>query len=295
MRDDLLVGSPRPAANGDLSRMSFLEKNFVFRVFTTCFLGVHVPLIAFVVFQASRAHAIDWPALAVLTAATLVGTIVTLYAMRKELRPVLEVTSSLSRFAETGTMSMVSVTTRDEIAELAQSATWTMKRVKSLLEELGHQSRTDPLTKLLNRRGFLEEVTHDSQGAVALLDIDHFKSINDTHGHLKGDDILQIFARYMDSFRAGWIAGRWGGEEFVIFAKDADAKQLAAEIDRLRGDICQLPLLPDRQVNFSAGVVDFFGKIDASLNACDELLYEAKRTGRAKTLVGSCSAKAAGV
>lgn len=267
--------------------MNFLEKNFVFRVFATCFLGVHVPLIASVIFQASRAHAIDWPALAVLTLATLVGTLVTLLAMRKELRPVLEVTNSLSRFAETGAMSPVSVTTRDEIAELAESATWTMKKVQSLLEELGHQSRTDPLTRLLNRRGFLEEVAKYDQGALALVDIDHFKSINDTHGHAIGDEILQTFAQRIQGFRTTWIAGRWGGEEFVLFAKNNKAEQLAAEIDRLREDITQLPLLTDRKVNFSAGVVGFSGKIDSTLIACDALLYEAKRTGRAKTLVNS--------
>lgn len=273
--------------------MRFLEKNFVFRIFTTCFLGVHVPLIAFVVFQASRAHAIDWPALAVLTAATLVGTIVTLYAMRKELRPVLEISSSLSRFAETGTMSTVSVDTRDEIAQLAQSASWTMKKVQSLLEELGHQSRTDPLTKILNRRGFLDDVAKYDQGSVALIDIDHFKSINDSHGHHKGDEILQAFAQRMQGFGASWVAGRWGGEEFVIFAKDGDALRLAADIDRLREEIRQLPLLPDRQLNFSAGVVGFSGKIDSSLNACDELLYQAKRAGRARTLVDTPCATAA--
>lgn len=272
--------------------MNFLEKNFVFRVFTTCFLGVHVPLIASVIFQASRAHAIDWPALVVLTLATLLGTLVTLLAMRKELKPVLEVTNSLSRFAETGTMSMVSVNTRDEIAELAESATWTMKKVQSLLEELGHQSRTDPLTKLLNRRGFLEEVAKHHHGAIALVDIDHFKSINDTYGHGKGDEILQTLAQRMQGFCTSWIAGRWGGEEFVIFARDIDAEQLAAEIDSLRENVSQLPLLPDRQVNFSAGVVSFFGRIDGSLNACDNLLYDAKKAGRARTLVGLRNANA---
>lgn len=275
--------------------MKFLERNFVLRVFTTCFLGVHVPLISFVIFETSRAHAIDWPALAVLTAATLVGTIVTLYAMRKELRPVLEVTNSLSRFAETGTMSMVSVSTRDEIAELAQAATWTMKKVRSLLEELAHQSRTDPLTKLLNRRGFLEEVAKYDQGAVALVDIDHFKSINDTHGHHKGDEILQIFAQRMQGFGASWVTARWGGEEFVIFAKDNHAKQLAVDIDRLRQDINEFPALPDRKLKFSAGVVEFFGNVDSSLNVCDRLLYEAKRAGRARTLIDPLATDTASV
>jgi diguanylate cyclase (GGDEF)-like protein len=153
---------------------------------------------------------------------------------------------------------------------------------------------TDALTGLPNRRGFdilagqaLQEAQREQSPLTALLiDLDHFKELNDSHGHLAGDEVLRGFAdRLNDSVRQSDIICRWGGEEFIVLLKgtDSSAAQQIAEKLRSRAEESRYNFAGEElQVTISLGLTDL--RNDDSLHSllarADRALYRAKQTGR---------------
>lgn len=173
-----------------------------------------------------------------------------------------------------------------------------LKRSNELLLEL---SNTDHLTGLFNRR-FLMEVLDkevqrarrkDGQVALLLLDIDHFKRVNDTHGHLQGDVVLQKVALHIQKeLRSYDTAARYGGEEFVAVLPDTSLKEAFNVADRIRLSVQGMRFagsLANEQVTVSLGVALFpspcFDDIDGLLRAADEALYQAKERGRNRVII----------
>ncbi|WP_295680894.1 PAS domain S-box protein [uncultured Nevskia sp.] len=176
-----------------------------------------------------------------------------------------------------------------------------------LREELRRQAIRDPLTGLYNRRHFDELLRarmaeHDRSGrgfSVLMIDIDHFKRINDQHGHETGDEVLRETARHLqESVRAGEAAFRFGGEEFVLLIDDGehpDGSQAMRCAERVRREIAELRVhsrgrvLPP--VTVSIGVAGYPRDVElqvSPLQRADDALYTAKRTGRNRV----CSAGA---
>ena len=160
-------------------------------------------------------------------------------------------------------------------------------------------AQVDELTRLSNRRHILEALaaeqarTNRSGDAlsVVLVDLDHFKAINDRHGHAVGDAVLSAFAGVL---RAGLrdpdAAGRWGGEEFLLLLPQTSAAAAVAIMDRLREAVARLPfdhLEPGLRISFSAGVAECCaGEAgDAAIERADRAMYLAKQAGRACTVV----------
>ena len=153
-------------------------------------------------------------------------------------------------------------------------------------------TRTDPLTGVLNRRGFVEDVEPTSrlaertalQQSLALIDLDHFKQINDRFGHHEGDRVLaEVAAVMVASIRVSDRLCRWGGEEFAIMLPGTDLDGAILLLDRLRQKVTASVELSDgTPVTFSAGVVNAPGSVelDRVIGAADQLLYEAKQAGR---------------
>jgi diguanylate cyclase (GGDEF)-like protein len=128
--------------------------------------------------------------------------------------------------------------------------------------------------------------------ALVLIDLDHFKRVNDTYGHQVGDQVLQAFAQAAQSaLRETDIIGRWGGEEFVVLLPDtfpADRAMIAVErIQAILADAQLCPGVPSLRVSFSAGVaVPRTGEsLDAMLERADRALYAAKEQGRRRAIV----------
>jgi diguanylate cyclase (GGDEF)-like protein len=157
------------------------------------------------------------------------------------------------------------------------------------------QAQTDPLTGLLNRRsletavGDLEKEAHSY--AVAYGDLDHFKLLNDVHGHEAGDRALRLFARVLrDSIRPNDIAARYGGEEFVVALPDCSAPDAYAVIDRVRtrlADAQRGGVVPPFTVSFglAPAMVDLrFGEI---VEHADAALLRAKTEGRDRVVLAS--------
>ena len=152
-------------------------------------------------------------------------------------------------------------------------------------------SITDKLTQLNNRNRtdtFFPQALAKAQAsksdlAVILLDIDHFKSINDNYGHLVGDNILRAFAKLLKE-NAGPhdFLGRWGGEEFIIVIQDADSQQVMQYAEELRQKIASYNFTDVGSVTSSFGVAMCTPSDDpnAMLKRADEGLYKAKQGGR---------------
>ncbi|MFY7778753.1 MAG: diguanylate cyclase [Elstera sp.] len=176
--------------------------------------------------------------------------------------------------------------------------------VLTRLEALDHLVHRDHLTGLPNRRAFLLELEQALASAqrtqrplsLAIIDVDHFKSINDTFGHLTGDRVLKRLANHLQtSLRREDYIGRIGGEEFAILLPGADVNAAIGVLDASRAS-CKRAcggLLPEiagatapRMVSFSGGVIGVADYGDAEnmaeflLNLADEALYRAKAAGR---------------
>lgn len=167
-------------------------------------------------------------------------------------------------------------------------------------------SSVDALTQLFNRRYLLERFAalHAESSAVdrpisvLAFDIDHFKKINDTHGHAVGDEVIRRVARVLaESTRAGDVSGRLGGEEFVLVLDGCDASAAAAVGERIRQTIEALSLDFDGvtlSVTVSIGVASQEEGEDLTseelLNAADGALYESKRSGRNRVSLADAAA-----
>ncbi|MEE9376278.1 MAG: diguanylate cyclase, partial [Rhizobiaceae bacterium] len=129
----------------------------------------------------------------------------------------------------------------------------------------------------------------DKNLALIVLDIDHFKQVNDTYGHPVGDDVLKTFAeRLSKNVRGKDLACRFGGEEFIIAMPDTDQELAFVVADRMRREIAAHPFVVEGgakqiAITVSAGVSSLNGpddSIEAMLKRADDALYEAKRNGR---------------
>ncbi|MCA1695631.1 MAG: GGDEF domain-containing protein, partial [Actinobacteria bacterium] len=166
------------------------------------------------------------------------------------------------------------------------------------LEALEHRAATDPLTGIANHRTFHDRLHVEVERArrygrdlsVVLLDLDHFKSINDTHGHQTGDRILvQVAQRLTDEARVGELVARLGGEEFAWVIPESGQHDAYAAAERVRRAIESTPLADICAVTLSAGVGSTEHARDAQqlMRNADRALYRAKEHGRNNTCVYS--------
>ena len=168
-----------------------------------------------------------------------------------------------------------------------------LKKTNHLLLEL---SNTDPLTHLFNRRCLMETLTKELQRSartntplsLLMVDIDHFKKVNDTFGHQQGDVVLKALADLLRAhLRQYDMAARFGGEEFSLVLPETDLVQAAHVAERLRQAASKLNFsgrLKDLRVTVSIGAATFPGgnikTVDDLIREADYALYNAKREGR---------------
>jgi diguanylate cyclase (GGDEF)-like protein len=128
--------------------------------------------------------------------------------------------------------------------------------------------------------------------AFAMVDIDHFKQVNDQHGHQVGDRVIKSLSRLLtERLRRSDIVGRYGGEEFAVIMTEASAEQAREVMDQVRQAFQQIAFTARRgdsfHCAFSCGVAQFpgFDDVDSLTHAADDAMYEAKRGGRNRVVV----------
>ena len=159
--------------------------------------------------------------------------------------------------------------------------------------ELILRSRRDIMTGLLNRETFLAEMEEakskrlEQTSSVILLDVDHFKRINDTWGHHTGDEALVLIGTaILEIFGSESLAGRIGGEEFAVFLPGDDESEAVALGEAIRIKVQQLPFFPvpscQERLSLSVGIACANNTIDTTtlLKRADAMLYQAKADGR---------------
>ena len=171
--------------------------------------------------------------------------------------------------------------------------------LQGLIDGLCELSLKDPLTGLANRRHFravlereIDRVTRSGEAALLLmLDIDHFKKVNDTHGHLAGDVVLQSVARTLSaSVRPMDTLARYGGEEFAVVLTETDAAGTRLLAEKIRAAVEQMePVDPTtKKLTVSLGACTRYAKPgddrEELLSTADKALYQAKKRGRNRVM-----------
>ena len=185
-----------------------------------------------------------------------------------------------------------------DLAAMAEQELMINKMSETQLElarsnkELEMKANVDVLTRIWNRRAILEiaETEYENQRsqpvAVLLIDLDHFKNVNDVYGHPSGDEVLRVTCeRLRASVRPADAVGRYGGEEFIVIMTSARREDVATVAERIRVSVSSEPVGVDGHsievtcsVGYAIGTTD--DPIGALINSADQALYQAKSDGR---------------
>ena len=170
---------------------------------------------------------------------------------------------------------------------------WLQDELRARNAELDRVSRIDMLTNIYNRRHLDEHLRraiaaarrHDRTVGVLLVDIDHFKDVNDRYGHLSGDQVLkEVAARLQSTMRTEDALGRWGGEEFIAVLSETPSGSVGVIAERMRQAIAGAPFVLDdgSQIPVTVSVGHVSGTDDAEIlvHRADDALYVAKAEGR---------------
>jgi diguanylate cyclase (GGDEF)-like protein len=294
-----------------LARLPF-PRSYLGKIMLSAFLGTHVPLIALVlylVFAASLDLRSSLIVLVIVLVATLLGTVLTLYALYALLRPVSLASKALYEYLDSGRVPSLPTRFTDQAGRLMANVQYVVEQLDKVIRSLEETATKDHLTGAYNRRAGEQRLASDlarvgrGEGTLtlALADLDRLKAINDRYGHQVGDTCLQHMANTcLHNVRKGdWLA-RWGGDEFVVVLWEqkgdyATANPVLTRIaEDLTENLVELPQGDRIRLTYSAGVVRCTGSETAELGAsgvlalADEALYEAKEEeGEESTFVNA--------
>lgn len=210
--------------------------------------------------------------------------------LRRVVRPVEDLARAADRISAGDLNARAPVAGDYEIAQLGLA-------FNTMADELRDHARTDELTDLPNFRAFRERMDNEidrasrypEQFGLLVLDLDHFKKYNDTHGHLAGNLALQRVAHILrGAIRTVDFAARYGGEEFAVIVPRIEVATLSVIAERIRAGVEALPAPPEGgrvTVSIGAAVFPNDGKnVDTLFQIADERLYQAKREGRNRVI-----------
>ncbi|RWX78712.1 diguanylate cyclase [Neorhizobium lilium] len=273
--------------------LRILRRSLTLKIFTLCFVCVHMPLIAVIAYLGSGFGAEPMPLLFLLLIATVAGTGLCFLGLWWLIRPLKELASAVETYQANGGSLNLAARSEDEIGTVTAAVSTMVTRMDGAVRRLHHQATTDALTGLGNRRWLSERVDDELARAsrqaeplsVVLFDLDLFKAINDSHGHHVGDQVLVAVAQLVRThLRRYDLAARIGGEEFCVVlprTRRADALMIAERLRKAFAALEMLPL-PPGSVTASFGIYEAApgDALQHILSMADKALYDAKRTGR---------------
>ncbi|TDT72474.1 diguanylate cyclase (GGDEF)-like protein [Hypnocyclicus thermotrophus] len=179
----------------------------------------------------------------------------------------------------------INLISQDEISSIATEINRLKKEVISREKKLIKYAVTDELTKVYNRKFIFlrlkELIDRNIPFSIALIDLDHFKQVNDKYGHQMGDKILHEFAKLLKKFTTkNDIVGRYGGEEFIIILPHKNIVESYLILEDIQTYLNKKPLTHKINITMSVGITEFIENIDKTIAKADELLYYAKANGR---------------
>ncbi len=279
-----------------LNRLSFAP-SFRAKVVLSVLVCVLLPIGAmetyFIVFSGLQGRELER---AILVGCLAAGAAATLayWALSTILRPIAYASRQLNKYLIDRTLPSLPTHYKDEVGSLMSNINYLTHTLHDLLENQNENATFDHLTGIYNRRASEKrlkdaiELARIRQDALsfAIMDLDHFKRINDTYGHDFGDVVLRQVGDMLRTNvrRTDWV-GRWGGDEFVIAVQGGEAEAMA-----LLSRICDVTrrasiAAPDKsphRISFSVGVCEWNSELDARglYTKADQALYSAKRLGR---------------
>ncbi len=176
-----------------------------------------------------------------------------------------------------------------------------LSKIKEVQTKLLETAREDPLTGALNARGFYDlaslELLRSNRSArpftVMYLDLDHFKSVNDTYGHSAGDNLLrEVVNTIKDNIRKTDLLARMGGDEFVVLLPETPSEQGHNTVKRIHERVCEVTQRRNAAVTASLGAVNFIKppvSVDAMIREVDTLMYAVKKHGKNKFIFTTSS------
>jgi diguanylate cyclase len=210
--------------------------------------------------------------------------------------PAVEVGHFLMLVAMLPAVSLLS----SRLARLRDRSRRQRREIAQALSRIQDLATRDELTALVNRRHMSHLLERERQRGVrsgrgfslAMVDIDHFKAVNDHYGHPVGDEVLRTFAHHApQALRATDVVSRWGGEEFVLLLPEAALSAARIGVERLRGRVAATPMahlsgVPIR-VTVSVGLTEHIAgeSVTQTLERADRALYDAKAQGRNRTVI----------
>jgi diguanylate cyclase (GGDEF)-like protein len=242
-----------------------------------------------------RCRQLGWIAASVLVSVMAGGSV----ADPQRFEPEIELVHALFTLSVLPTISILA----GQLSELRIDHQHQRRELRAALERVEELAMHDDLTGLPNRRHINEWMEHEAARSerrgqplsIALLDLDHFKRVNDTLGHAVGDEVLRLFAAgAAATLREGDVLARWGGEEFLLVLPDTSVDAAQRAIERLRAHLARDATwvdCPDGRVTFSAGLaLQWPGQsVEGAVHRADAALYEAKRLGRDRVVTADRS------
>lgn len=282
-----------------LSRLPF-PKSYLGKIFLAAFLGTHVPLIALVLYFILFSPVGFGPMLgifAVIILATILGAASTLYVLYLLLQPVSLASKALRSYLDDGKIPALPSDFTDRAGKLMSDVQYTVEHLDEVIRSTEERSVKDYLTGAYNRRGAEERLAADlaraersgSSLALALMDIDRFKSINDRYGHQAGDACLKHVASVLQcNTREGDWHARWGGDEFLLVLWGAGGEcQVESTLNRIAKEVAENPVVGpgDEKIRLTlsgGACLDIGGNetVEGVLARTDQALYWAKEKGR---------------
>ncbi|WP_158547451.1 GGDEF domain-containing protein [Rhodovulum sp. 12E13] len=264
-----------------------LPRSFLAKVLAVVVLLGQGPMLAVVALYGAGllSAPLATPAVAAAFGVGLFGTALGLAAI---LRPVARLEATLAAF-ERGEAPRLSLpeTHGDEVGRLMARAATLIRTTERRIDAAERQADRDPLTGLLNRRGFERALAARrgmrERGALLMLDLDHFKAVNDTHGHDEGDRVLREAASLLcEHMRRPDLAARFGGEEFVVYLSGIGREPALQVAERMRMAVEDRIAVAGRPQTASFGVAQWPVAVPFSevLKRADAAVYEAKSQGR---------------